>query len=437
MNITLIQPRVGTSGVKGSMPPLAMGILAKFTPKDIALQFIEDGLEEIPDDLKTDLVALSVTTLTAKRAYEIADNYRSKGIKVVMGGIHPTLLPEETLQHADAIVIGVGELVWSELLQDAKNNKLQRVYTGKNDGPLNGLTPDRSIYKNKKYSPIVPIQFGRGCPFSCDFCSVHSFYGNVINHRPVNEVLEEVSLLKNKLLFFVDDNIYAYGAGAIELLRGLSKMNVRWIGQASVNVASKPETVQLLKESGCVGLIIGFESMSEQSLDQMQKTVNTKNDYQKTVNLLKKNRIMIAGSFIFGYDADTPSSIINALDFSEKNNFVHAYFNPLVPTPSTALYDRILKEGRFIEPTWWLSNNFRYGQIPYKTKGMTNKELEVTCIKARLQFDSFKSIFKRAFSSSANCFPLKTLFFFLLANFVYRKEYKRKYGKILFETIEK
>ncbi len=433
MKVTLIQPRLGANGVKGSMPPLAMGIIARHTPKDVILQFVDESVEDVPDDLNTDLVAMSVTTLTARRAYDLATNFRAKGIRVVMGGIHPTLMPKEALEYADCIVKGVGENVWADVVSDAANNRLQRVYVGLNDGPLKGLTPDRSIFEGKKYAPIVPVQFGRGCPFSCDFCSVHAFYGTKVMHRPVEEVLEEISLLKNKTLFFVDDNIHTYGKGSVELLKGLSKMKVRWIGQASVNAGRDPDVVKLFRESGCIGLIIGFESMEENSLSQMQKKINIQQDYIKAVNLLQKNHIMVAGSFIFGYDNESITTVKKALEFAEKYNFVHAYFNPLVPTPGTALYDRILSEDRFVNSTWWLSEKFKYGTLPYKTKGMTSEDLEKACILARRKFDSYSSIFKRGFSSIANYGNLQNFFFFWLANITYRKEYRRKYGKRIFD----
>lgn len=432
MKVTLIQPRLGTKGVKGSMPPLAMGIIARYTPKEVLLQFIDESTEEVPDDLDTDLVAMSVTTLTARRAYDLSAKIRGRGIPVVMGGIHPTLMPEEALKYADCIVKGTAESVWPQVIADAVANKLKRIYTGLNEGPLESLTPDRSIYLNKKYAPITPVQFGRGCPFTCDFCSVHAFYGTKVMHRPVAEVLEEISSLKGKTLFFVDDNIHTYGKGSIDLLKGLSKMNIRWIGQASVNAGCDPEIVKLFRESGCIGLIIGFESMDENSLSQMKKKINIQHDYIKAVKLLQKNHIMVAGSFVFGYDGESAESVKRALDFAEKYNFVHAYFNPLVPTPGTALYDRIIQEDRFINSTWWLSEEFKYGSMPYKTEGMSSEELEGACINARRKFDSYFSIFKRGFSSKANFGNLFNFFFFWLANITYRKEYRRKYGKKIF-----
>jgi radical SAM superfamily enzyme YgiQ (UPF0313 family) len=269
MRVTLIQPRIGTAAARGMMPPLAMGLLARFTPPDIELSFIDESVENIPPRLETDLAALSVTTLTAKRAYDLARGLRNKGVRVVMGGVHPTVMPAETLEHADAAVLGPGERVWPRILRDAADNRLQKVYRGLKDGSLEGLTPERSIYARKRYGPLAPVQFGRGCGFACDFCSVHAIYGTTVRHRPVEEVLEEISSLPGGLIFFVDDNLHAYGGGTMRLLEGMARLRKkrkRWIAQVSVNAALEPDVLRLFKASGCMGLIIGFETLNRNSL---------------------------------------------------------------------------------------------------------------------------------------------------------------------------
>jgi radical SAM superfamily enzyme YgiQ (UPF0313 family) len=406
MRVTLIQPRVGTAGSKGMIPPLAMGILARFTPPGIELSFIDESVENIPESLGTDLVAMSVTTLTAKRAYNLAHRFRKRGVRVVMGGVHPTVMPGEVLQHADTAVQGAGERIWPRILQDAADKNLQSVYKGLNDDTLRGLTPERSIFKGKKYGPLAPVQFGRGCRFACDFCSVHAVYGTTIRHRPVAEVLEEVSAIRNKLLFFVDDNINAYGSGTRQLLEGLVRLKKKWIAQVSVNAAHEPDLLRLFRASGCMGLIIGFESLNKNNLGQMRKGVNVQYDYRTALDLLKRCNIMVAGSFVFGYDYDKKPDIQRAYRFARSNNFVHAYFNPLVPTPGTGLYARILRENRFTDPVWWLSPQFTYGKLPFTPKGMAAAELEKACINARVRFDSLFSIFKRGLSGKANRFPI-------------------------------
>jgi radical SAM superfamily enzyme YgiQ (UPF0313 family) len=435
MRVTLIQPRIGTAAARGMMPPLAMGLLARFTPPDIELSFIDESVENIPPRLETDLAALSVTTLTAKRAYDLARGLRNKGVRVVMGGVHPTVMPAETLEHADAAVLGPGERVWPRILRDAADNRLQKVYRGLKDGSLEGLTPERSIYARKRYGPLAPVQFGRGCGFACDFCSVHAIYGTTVRHRPVEEVLEEISSLPGGLIFFVDDNLHAYGGGTMRLLEGMARLRKkrkRWIAQVSVNAALEPDVLRLFKASGCMGLIIGFETLNRNSLSQMRKGVNVRSDYRTALRLLERHAIMTAGSFVFGYDHDTKADIIKAHDFARRNNFVHAYFNPIVPTPGTGLYERILGENRFRESLWWLSPRFTYGALPFIPKGMRAEELEDACIFARRRFDSRFSIFKRGLCGRANRASFVHMVVFWLANLIYRREFRRKYGKKLF-----
>jgi radical SAM superfamily enzyme YgiQ (UPF0313 family) len=416
------------------MAPLAMAILARFTPPEVNLRFIDENVETLPDNLPTDMVAMSVTSLTAKRAYQLSDTFRGRGIKVVLGGIHPTLLPEEAARHADAIVTGAGERVWPLLIDDFSKGKLKSIYLGDSNASLDGMLPDRSIFKGKRHGPLEPIQFGRGCPHHCDFCSVHAVFGTTIRHRPVAEVLDEVAALRRKILFFVDDNLFAYGPASTELLQGLERLKVTWIGQMSVDVAKDPHRVELLARSGCMAALIGFESVEGESLERMSKGVNLRTEYAEAVALLKKNRIMITGSFLFGYDTDTAASVEKAFAFSKSNHFAHAYFNPLLPMPGTALYTRLLEQKRFTIDTWWLSEIFRYGTIPFKTIGDTCASIEGACIKARRAFDTLGSIFQRCFGAPANWRPLKNLIFFWIANIVYRAEYNRKYGKTLFPS---
>jgi len=429
MKVTLIQPRLGSPGVKGAMAPLAAGILARRTPKDVNFSFIDENVEELPVDLNTDVAAMSVTSLTARRAYRIADMLRNRGTKIVFGGIHPSLLPSEALAHADVVVKGAGEQVWPKVLSAVDHGNALPEYYGDPSAPLDAMVPDRSIFKDKRYGPLEPIQFGRGCPNACDFCSVHAVFGSSIVHRPVEEVLDEITSIRRRILFFVDDNLASYGAASMELLRGMAGMRLKWIGQASINIAGNPEMLKLLRASGCMALLIGFESVENESLRRMNKAVNARTDYSKAVTEIQKYGIMISGSFVFGYDSDTAESVAKALRFSERNRFVHAYFNPLVPMPKTALFDRLSIEKRLPEEPWWISERFRYGSLPFTPAAASRESIEAACISARRGFDSLGSICGRCLGSPANRWPLRHLVLFWIANLVYRAEYMRKYGR--------
>jgi len=208
--LTLIRPNMGNYRAKDALTPLAMGILAALTPDGVEISFYDDRIEEIPSDDMPDLLALSVETFTAKRSYDIARNYRQKGVLVVMGGYHPTLLPDEVLEHADVVVIGDAEGVWEEILEDFENGNLKSLYRGGNYNSLEEYKIDRPIFEGKKYLPVELIQFSRGCRYSCDFCSIDSFYQGNIRIRPVESIVAEIRTLNQKrLIFFVDDNLFS------------------------------------------------------------------------------------------------------------------------------------------------------------------------------------------------------------------------------------
>jgi radical SAM superfamily enzyme YgiQ (UPF0313 family) len=194
MRLTLIRPNLGDYRSSDAMPPLAMGILAARAPQ-CDITFYDEKVEGVPLDESADLVALSVETFTARRAYAIADAYRDRGVPVVMGGYHPTFLPEEALEHADAVVVGDAEGAWEQLLADFEGGRLQQRYAGGNDKPLTDYRIDRSIYRGKNYGPVELVQFGRGCRFACDFCSIHSFYGTALRVRPLEGLLAEIETL--------------------------------------------------------------------------------------------------------------------------------------------------------------------------------------------------------------------------------------------------
>src|SRR4029077_11397460 len=208
MRLSLIRPNLGDYRSSDAMPPLAMGILAA-RARDFDVTFYDEKAEVVPEHDHPDLAALSVETFTARRGYAIADRYRARGVPVVMGGYHPSFLPHEALEHSDAVVVGDAEGSWERLLEDFKAGRLQQIYSGGNDAPLTDYRLDRSIYRGKHYAPVELIQYGRGCRFACDFCSIHSFYGTSLRVRPLDGLVAEIEALPpNRLLFFVDDNLF-------------------------------------------------------------------------------------------------------------------------------------------------------------------------------------------------------------------------------------
>lgn len=424
MKLTLIRPNLGDYRSSDAMPPLAMGILAARAP-DWDVAFYDEKAEVVPGGDTPDLAALSVETFTAHRAYVIADAYRARGVPVVMGGYHPTFLPDEALQHADAVIVGDGEGSWERLLDDFKRGRLQQRYVGGNERPLHDYKLERSIYRGKNYAPVELVQYGRGCRFSCDFCSIHSFYGTSLRVRPIDGLLREIEALPpNRLIFFVDDNLFGRRSDLLALLDALTPLNRRWSCQISIDVARDESLLDRMAAAGCRFVLIGFESLNEESLKQMHKSWNSvSGSYAGVVRALHSRNIGIYGTFVFGYDADTKESIERTLDFALESRLEIANFNPLTPTPGSALYDRLKGEGRLLKPTWWLEPGYRYGDAIFEPRGMQPDELAEGVFEAKKRFYSWRSISNRVLASYTSFFRVATT---AVANVISRREIYKK-----------
>jgi radical SAM superfamily enzyme YgiQ (UPF0313 family) len=346
-------------------------------------------LEKIPFDEATDLVAISVETYTARRAYQIASEYRSRGVPVVMGGFHATLCSEEVSQYADSVVIGEAEEVFPQVIDDWRYGRGERIYKAKRRPGRLSLGPDRSIFRGKSYLPISLIETARGCRFTCDFCAITAAFKGTQNRAPVDRVLAEIRKLRKpgKLFFFVDDNIVSDLTGAKELFRALVGEGIRWVGQASSTVAWDDECLDLMRRSGCQGVLIGFESLDAAQLKQMDKSWNlARGGPAGALANLRKFGLRVYGTFIFGYDNDTANSFSRSVSFAREEGMFIAAFNHLTPFPGTPLYRRLEQQGRLRFAAWWLDPNYRYGMVPFTPQGMSPEELERRCIVARRAF---------------------------------------------------
>jgi radical SAM superfamily enzyme YgiQ (UPF0313 family) len=411
------------------MEPLVFAILAGLTPQDIELDFFDECLEPIPEDHDTDLVALTVETYTARRAYQIATQYRRRDIPVVMGGYHPSFLPEESLVYSDAVVVGEAERVWVQLVRDAKQGKLQEIYKDTKQPPLEKLKFDRSIFKGKDYKLVVPVQYGRGCKYACDFCSIHAFYGFHTRQRPVAEVVSEIEALDRKYILFIDDNIFVDIPKAEELFRALIPLNIQWACQVSIDVTKNTQLLDLMAKSGCFCAMIGFESLHEDNLKQMKKKWNIKeSDYATAIRKLHDRGIMIYASLVFGYDHDTVKTFEIAVEFAIRSRFALANFNTLAPMPGSRLYKRLMDEDRLIFKRWWLDPEYRYGQATFHPFRMTADELTEGCIQARGMFHGYSSIFRRSLNPKANSCNIVRLGLFMGVNLIVRRELSSKLG---------
>lgn len=430
--ITFIYPAIGkkpgTQYIRTwKMEPLPIATLAALTPKDIELEFFDDRMELIDYETQTDMVAITVETYTARRAYDIAARFRQRGIKVVLGGYHPTHLPEEAGQYADSVVVGNAESVWGQLLKDAQNGGLKKLYKGQ-DGMFTTL-PNREIFKGKNYVKLGLVETGRGCPFKCEFCHITTYYKAQYFTRPVKDVVDDIKRSGRKLFFFCDDNFVANPGYTIELCKELAKLNIKFAGQGTLTMAKNRELLRWLRKAGCVLLLIGFESMEDDNLKQVNKGwMSQIGDRGELVDLIHEEGISIYAAFIFGLDSDTSGTFQKALDFALEKKFYYAAFNHLLPFPETPLYNRLKQENRLTNAHWWLDRNYKYGGIAFKPALVTPGELTEGCLNARRTFFSYPSIWSRAVALLKRNPSLSFLWVFLQSNLNLKDEVEGKFS---------
>lgn len=431
VKVTFVRPNLGDWRSPDAMEPLAFAVLRGVTPSDVECELWDEKVEAVPERLQTDLVAMTVETYTARRAYRLADRFRAQGLKVVAGGYHPTFLPQEALCHFDAVVCGDAEILWPQVLRDAAAGRLEPVYRQPAGGEMRGLRYDRSLFHGKRYGRVTPLQFSRGCRFACDFCSIHAFYGRSLSHRPVDEVVAEAASLRSRYLFVVDDNLFVNVEALRGLLAGLRGCGLRWGCQISLDVAADESLLRAMAESGCVAALIGFESLDGANLVQMRKKWNTRHPYREAIARFHAHGIMIYGSFIFGYDHDDQDVFARTVDFALENRLFLVNFSALTPTPASALYARMEKEERLLFPRWWLEGGYGYGDAVYRPGKLTPQQLTEGCKWARGQFYSYPNIARRVLFPAPGCTGFAHRMVSLGANLTSRHTLERKLGRPL------
>jgi len=386
LKILLISP-IGLKKILGAefffkLPFLGLPTIAAYTPPDCEVKMVDERISSVDFDEDVELIGITVMTPLATRAYEIADEFKRKGKTVVMGGMHVSALPDEALQHCDAVAIGEGEQVWPQMVEDFKRGELKQIYRAEKLFDLSAAQPPRwDIIDKGLYSPVDFIETTRGCPINCNFCAVTQFYGAKYRTKPVNLVeemvarvrpVDKVFALKN-LIFFVDDNIIANRKHCMALLKMLKSYNVQWLGQASVAVAKDDELMQLMSETRCLGLFIGMESLSEDALAECGKRINKPAEYLQAVAKLHRYGIGVQAAFIIGFDNDDVSIFPKMEGFIRKSNFDSLFLSILTPYPGTRFYQKIESEGRLLHKDW---ERYDTSHVVFRPKKMTAEQLE-------------------------------------------------------------
>lgn len=379
---------------------LAIPTLAALTPQKHEIRIFDENIEDIDFDWGADLAGITVRTMFAKRAYGLAEEFRQRGVKTVLGGIHPSMCPDEALQYSDCVVVGEAENVWGAVLQDAEDGQLKKMYQADGFAELSKspVAVRKALSMQRYFSDVV--QTTKGCPFSCEFCSVHAFDGQRIRNRTVQQVISEIQEIngspstykKKKAIFFADDNIIANKNFARELFVALKECNINWMCQASINISQEEELLSLMRESGCGAIFIGFESLSQKNLSSMNKGVNKKFAFEKAIEKIQSHGILVHSSFIVGYDDDSQESFDELIKFIQKNNLLVPLLNILTPFPGTKLFKRFEKEKRILHKDW---DKYDTKHVVFSPARMSAEELYLGYRRILREVFSFDSILKK------------------------------------------
>jgi len=404
-------------------PKLSMPTIAAYTPSDVDVKIVDECVQDIDFNADVDLVGISVMTFLSTRAYEIAAKFRARGVKVVLGGIHVSMCPDEAALHADSVVVGEAEKTWPMLIEDFRRGEMKPMYVEKDLSDLQALPiPRRDLLKPGAYWTTNCVQTSRGCPFDCDFCTVTVFGGNQFRLRPVDEVVEEVRRLNKKFVVFVDDNIAGHKAYAKQLFKALIPLKITWGSQASLTMARDPELMELAAKSGCTGLFIGVETISTENLASANKRFNKVDKYREEFARFHDYGMQIMTGMIFGFDNDDETVFERTVEFLESNRIELTMFNILTPLPGTNLYKKMIEEGRIIDRNW---ENYDGRHVVFQPKLMSPETLQEGFYWAYHKFFSVPSVFRRVLPSFWKV-PRKMLIVERLAvNYAFRKIVKR------------
>jgi radical SAM superfamily enzyme YgiQ (UPF0313 family) len=396
LKITLIfakaDLRRGTRIKHFMVPPHSLQILSALTPREHTVTIIDEYHHLADPALQADLIGINVWTASSSRAYELADHYRQRGIPVVLGGPHVTVCPQEALTHADAIVVDEAEAVWPQVVRDAEAGQLQPIYQGRMLPLDETPAPDWSPFHPHDYVIQASLSTTRGCARRCDFCYESCRPKPNYRQRSIDKVLHEIDARPGQVISFLDNDIAVNKRFARKLFTAMIPRQRRWLGMTSIEVADDEDMLDLMAESGCRTLFVGFESVVPDSLIEVHKPCNRVEDYMRNVRRIHDRGIMVNGSFVFGFDHDDVDTFDRTVAFGIEARLETATFTVLTPYPGTTLHKRLQTEGRIFDHDW---SRYDTTRCVFHPAQMTPQELEAGYFRAYAQFYTWPSILHR------------------------------------------
>ena len=423
MKILLVMPHPNPKRSffsKFQYPSLTLQQVAGITPREHSVELVDERYEDVDFDKHYDLIGISCLTYNSLRGYEISEQFRKKGVPVVFGGYHASLIPEEAKKHADSIVIGEAELTWPQLLKDYQNGSMKKIY--RNDRVIKAEEIPPARHDIGSYTFWESIQVSRGCPTGCEFCAMNVVEGKVFRGRPIEDVIDEMKKIHAKRIFFADASLTINPKYAKKLFKAMIPLNKKFHCFGNINVLARDkEFIRLSQKAGVEKWYLGIESISQKNIDQAGKGTNKIENYHKAIQNIKDYGMMVTGFFVFGLDFDTPDIFDATLDAIYKWGLDEASFSILTPYPGTPLFKRFNKEGRIANNNWSL---YEEGKVNFIPRNMTEEELLEGIQRIAMEFYSVKNNIKRAFKLRPFN-PVKSLSAFL-TNMSIRSFYKRE-----------
>jgi len=395
MKIKLISAAVRSRSKWSQIMTLSLPAVAAATPDGHEITIEDERVKKIRLDDSPDLVGISFEVFRAYRAYEIADHYRQRHVPVVLGGMHASVMPEEGLQHADAVVVGEADEVWPQVVADAEVGRMRGIYKGERPVDLSKLKPPRlDLIDASRYLPFYPIEATRGCTHACAFCSTHYVHGLGFRTRPVDHVVADVERAGNRLIAFLDDNLVVDEAFAKELFTSMIPCGKKFFMQSHLLLAENEELLSLAAKAGCLGVFVGVESVSAAALSEANKGFNRVERLKDNIARFHDRGILVDGGIIFGFDTDTPDVFDRTIEALEKIRIDSVAVNILIPYPGTEFYRKFERAGRVICTDY---TKYIGSTVIVRPKNMTVEQLQAGYNRFTKDYYRMMEIVYRAF----------------------------------------